>query len=52
MHWGLPCSKEVLASATLHEVVPQAPLQQPPSLAESLLRRRAYMRWHACLLNK
>jgi hypothetical protein len=43
MHWGFPCSKEKLASATLHEVVPQALLQRP-SPAESLLRRRAYMR--------
>jgi hypothetical protein len=26
MHWGLPCSKEMLESAKHHEVVPQAPL--------------------------
>jgi hypothetical protein len=34
MHWGLPCSKEKLESVKLHEVVPQAPLQQHPSLDE------------------
>jgi hypothetical protein len=34
-----------LASAKLHEVVLQAPLQQSPSLAEHLLRRWANMRW-------
>jgi hypothetical protein len=28
----------------LYEVIPQTPLQRPPSLTESLLRRRAYMR--------
>jgi hypothetical protein len=34
MHQGLPCSKETLEYAMLHEVVPQAPLWQHPSLAE------------------
>jgi hypothetical protein len=34
MHRGLPCSNEMLESMTLHKVVPQAPLQQRPSLAE------------------
>jgi hypothetical protein len=38
MHQGLPCSKEKLGYAMLHKVVPQAPLQWPPSPAESLLR--------------
>jgi hypothetical protein len=40
MHRGLPCSKKkMLESVTLHKVVPQVPLQRPPSLAESFLRR-------------
>jgi hypothetical protein len=34
MHRGLPCSKEKLESAMLHEVVPEAPLQQLPSLVK------------------
>jgi hypothetical protein len=38
MHRGLPCSKEKLESVMLREVIPQASLQWPPSLAKSLLR--------------
>jgi hypothetical protein len=34
MHRRLLSSKEMLESVKLHEVVPQAPLQQRPSLAE------------------
>jgi hypothetical protein len=34
MHRGMPCSKEILESMMLHEVVPQAPLQQPSFWAE------------------
>jgi hypothetical protein len=44
MHWGLPYTRQKLESMKLHEVVPQAPLQRSPSLAERLLQRRAYMR--------
>jgi hypothetical protein len=44
MHRGLLCTKKKLESIALHEVVPHAPLEQPTSLAESLLRQRAYMR--------
>jgi hypothetical protein len=43
MHRTCLAPKKMLESAMLHEVVPQAPLQRPPSLAESLLRL-AYMR--------
>jgi hypothetical protein len=34
MNRGLPCSKEMLESATLYEVVLQAPLQQPSCSCE------------------
>jgi hypothetical protein len=34
MHRGLPCSKEKLESAMLHEVFPHAPLWQRPLLEE------------------
>jgi hypothetical protein len=34
MHRGLLCSKEMLESVTLHEVVLQVPLQHCPSLEE------------------
>jgi hypothetical protein len=37
MHRGLPCSKEMIKSAKLHEAVPQAPLQQPPSWAKTFM---------------
>jgi hypothetical protein len=34
MYRGLPCTKEKkLASVMLHKVVPQVPLQEPPSPA-------------------
>jgi hypothetical protein len=35
MHPGLPCSRKKLESMALHEVLPQALLQHPPSLAET-----------------
>jgi hypothetical protein len=44
MRRGLPCSNEKLVSMALHEVGPQVPLEQPPSLVESLLQRQTYMR--------
>jgi hypothetical protein len=36
--------RKKLASVMLHEIVPQASLQQPPSLTENHLRRWAYTR--------
>jgi hypothetical protein len=36
MHWGLPCSKEMLESTMLHKVVPQAPLQRPSPRVKNL----------------
>jgi hypothetical protein len=35
MHQGLPCSKEMLESMMLHEVVPHAPLQRPSPWAKN-----------------
>jgi hypothetical protein len=36
MHLVLPCSKEMLESMKIHEVVPQAPLQRPSPWAKNL----------------
>jgi hypothetical protein len=36
--------RKKLASMMIHEVVPQDPMQGPPSLVEHLLQRWAYMR--------
>jgi hypothetical protein len=36
MHRGLPCTKETLEPVILHEVVPQAPLQQPSPQMKNL----------------
>jgi hypothetical protein len=36
MHRGLPCTKETLEPVILHEVVPQAPLQQPSPQIKNL----------------